>query len=299
MALMTDRLRVALVGAGPWARTVHAPVIAAHPETELVGVWARRPDAAAALAGAHGAEPFDSLPSLIGAADIVAFAVPPAVQVPFAIEAARAGRHLILEKPIASTLDDAYRLVDAVSTAGVAGLVMLVLRFAPETKAWLGSVTSVGGWRAGSTRWLSGALLGGPYSVSPWRHEDGALADVGPHSIDIIDAALGEVTDVLAASYAEPDVWHLILGHRGGATSTVSLSLGLPLVPTITSAEVYGEHGYSALPPRSTPAPDSYAALLDDLVGMVRGGTTQHPCDVHRGLHLQRVLHAARELCRR
>ena len=34
----------------------------------------------------------------------MAFAVPPAVQVPFAIEAAEAGRHLILEKPIASTV---------------------------------------------------------------------------------------------------------------------------------------------------------------------------------------------------
>lgn len=296
---MTDRLRVALVGAGPWATTVHAPVIAAHPETELVGVWGRRPEVAAALAGAHGAEPFDSAPSLIAAADVVAFAVPPAVQVQFAIEAARAGRHLILEKPVASNLDEAYRLVDAVSTAGVASLMMLVMRFTPEIKEWLESVTSAGGWRAGSARWLSGALLGGPYSVSSWRQEDGALADVGPHTIDLIDAALGEVTDVLAASYAEPDMWHLILGHRGGATSTVSLSMRLPLVPTITAAEVYGEHGCSAMPPRSTSAADSYAALLNDLVGMVRGGTMQHPCDVHRGLHLQRVLHAARELCRR
>jgi len=296
---MTDQLRVGLVGAGPWATAVHAPMIAAHPETDLVGVWARRPAAAAVLAGAHGAEPFDSVPSLISAVDVVAFAVPPAVQVPFAIEAARAGRHLILEKPVAATLDQAYRLTDAVSTAGVANIVMLVMRFAPETTEWLEVLASLGGWRAGSARWLSGALLGGPYSASPWRYEDGALADVGPHTVDLIDAALGEVTDVLAASYAEPDVWHLILGHRGGATSTVSLSMRLPLTPTITSVEVYGEYGHSELPMRSTPAEDSYTALLDDLVGMVRGGTTRHPCDVHRGLHLQRVLHAARELSRR
>ena len=296
---MTDRLRVGLVGAGPWAATVHAPMIAAHADVELAGVWARRPDAAAALAAAHGAKPFDSVQSLLAAVDIVAFAVPPAVQVPLAIEAARAGRHLVLEKPVAATLDEAYRLADAVSAAGVASIVMLVMRFAPEISGWLESVRSVDGWRAGSARWLSGALLGGPYSVSPWRHQDGALADVGPHTVDLIDAALGEVTDVLAATYAEPDVWHLILGHRGGATSTVSLSLALPVVPTITSVEVYGDPGHSEMPPRTTPAEDSYARLLDDLVGMVRGGTTQHPCDVHRGLHLQRVLQAARELCRR
>jgi len=296
---MTDGLRVGLVGAGPWATTVHAPAIAAHPDTELAGVWARRPAAAAELAGAHGAEPFDSVPALVAAVDAVALAVPPAVQVPFAMAAARAGRHLILEKPIASTVDEAARLADAVADAGVASIVMLVMRFAPETKAWLWDIAATGGWRAGSARWLSGALLGGPYSTSPWRHEDGALADVGPHTIDLVDAALGEVTGVLAASRAEPDVWHLILAHDGGATSTVSLSMGLPLVPTITAVEVYGAHGFSALTPRTTSSLDCYAAMLDDLVGMVHAGGTAHPCDVRRGLHLQRVLHEARELCRR
>lgn len=295
---MTDRLRVGLVGAGPWASTVHAPVIAGHEQAELVGVWARRPDAAAALAAAHGARPYDSVPALIGAVDAVAFAVPPQVQVPFAIEAARVGRHLILEKPIAAKADDAARLADAVSTAGVASIVMLVMRFAPEVREWLRTVASVPGWQAGTARWLSGALLGGPYSVSPWRHEDGALADVGPHTVDLIDAALGEVTDVLAARYAEPDMWHLILGHRGGATSTVSMSMRLPMRPTIASFEVYGQPGYSALQPRSTSSEDCYCTMLDELVGMVRDGSTAHPCDVRRGLHLQRVLDAARRMCR-
>jgi len=294
---MTDRLRVGLVGAGPWASAVHAPMIAAHQWTELVGVWARRPQAAAELAAAHGAEPFDSVSALIGAVDAMAFAVPPDVQVPFAVEAAQAGRHLVLEKPIASTLDDAQRLADAVTSADVASVVMLVMRFAPEVQEWLGTVTGAGGWQAGSARWLSGALLGGPYSASPWRHEQGALADIGPHVVDLIDAALGEVTEVVAAHHAEPDMWHLILAHSGGATSTVSLSMGLPIMPTVAAFEVYGQYGRNELTPRITSSQDCYLALLDDLMGMVRGGTTEHPCDVRRGLHLQRVLADARALC--
>jgi predicted dehydrogenase len=299
MCAMTDRLRVGLVGAGPWATAVHAPMLAAHDGTELVGVWARRPEAAAALAAAHGAQPYDSVSALIGAVDAVAFAVPPAVQVPFAIEAAQAGRHLILEKPIAGTAEDAERLADAVATAGVASIVLLVMRFAPEVEEWLGTVTSAGGWQAGTGRWLSGALLGGPFSASPWRHEDGALADVGPHVVDLVDAALGEVTEVLAARRAEPDLWHLILGHAGGATSTVSMSLRLPLLPTIASVDLYGQYGHSALVPRSTSSEDCYRAMLDDLLAMVRDGATEHPCDVRRGLHLQRVLSAARACCDR
>ncbi|GIH71083.1 hypothetical protein [Sphaerimonospora thailandensis] len=42
---------VGLVGAGPWAGTVHAPMLAAGPYTRLAGVWARRPQAAVELAG--------------------------------------------------------------------------------------------------------------------------------------------------------------------------------------------------------------------------------------------------------
>src|SRR5258707_404244 len=41
---MTEPVSVGLVGAGPWASMVHAPVLAASPHTRLAGVWARRPE---------------------------------------------------------------------------------------------------------------------------------------------------------------------------------------------------------------------------------------------------------------
>ena len=43
---MSDRVAVGLVGAGGWADLVHAPTLAAGPQTRLAGVWARRPEAA-------------------------------------------------------------------------------------------------------------------------------------------------------------------------------------------------------------------------------------------------------------
>lgn len=293
---MVERLRIGLVGAGPWATSVHAHAIVAHAGSELAGVWARRPQAAAALAAAHRTEPFADIADLIAASDAVAFAVPPGVQAEHALTAARAGRHLILEKPVAATLDDAQRLADAVDAAGVTSVVVLTLRFAPEVRSWLDDVTTRGGWRGGTARWLSGVLLGGEFSASPWRHSDGALADIGPHVVDLLDAALGEVTDVHAAHHGEPDLWHLVLGHAGGATSAASLSLKLPLLPTIMSLDVYGDHGHSAFGGRSTTALDSFAVLLDEFTAAVRGGRRDLPLDVHRGLHLQRVLHRARVL---
>jgi len=90
-------LRVGLIGTGFWAATVHAPGIAAHPGTELVGVWGRDRPKGATLAAQYGAQSFSDVDGLIGAVDVVAFAVPPDVQSELAVRAARAGRALLLE----------------------------------------------------------------------------------------------------------------------------------------------------------------------------------------------------------
>ena len=64
---MSAPLRVGLAGAGPWARAVHAPMLAAGPETELAGVWSRTPEHAAELAAAHGVPAFASYDALLDA----------------------------------------------------------------------------------------------------------------------------------------------------------------------------------------------------------------------------------------
>ncbi|GAA5157336.1 MULTISPECIES: Gfo/Idh/MocA family protein [Amycolatopsis] len=288
---MDEQLRIGLVGAGPWAHGVHAPGIADHPGTTLTTVWARRPDAARELAESHGASVSSTLEELLGQVDAVAFAVPPAVQAELALEAAKAGKHVILEKPIAPDLAAAEQLTDAVVSAGVASLVVFTLRYAVETREWLEDLAAVGGWTGGGARWLSGALLAGPYSASPWRHDSGALADVGPHVVDLLDAALGPITDVLAAHRSPQDLWQLVFAHEGGATSTATLSMNLPIEPSVTEIAVYGEHGYRALQRRPVPGVERFTALLDDFAAMIATGTTTHPCDVRRGLHVQRILH--------
>ncbi|WP_329788199.1 Gfo/Idh/MocA family oxidoreductase [Lentzea sp. DG1S-22] len=291
---MDEQLRVGLVGAGPWARMIHAPGIANHPGTTLTGVWARREEAAAELAASSGAEPFSDYGAMLSTVDAVAFCVPPGVQGPMAIEAARAGKHLVLEKPIAENAEVASTLADAVAEAGVASLVVLTRRYAPETKQMLAQLHRTGGWTGADSRWISGALLDGPFSNSPWRHDKGALDDVGPHAFDLLDAALGEITDVVAATVSDTGLWQLILRHEGGATSTVSLCLSLPLQPAFADLTVFGVNGARTLTNRDTPALECFTNLLDDFVAMVHSGTTAHECDVRRGLHLQRIIDLAR-----
>jgi predicted dehydrogenase len=286
------RLRMGLVGAGPWARKVHGPGVATHPGTELVAVWARRPDAAAEVAALTGAAPAADFDDLLATVDAITFAVPPAVQAPLALRAIEAGKHVVLEKPLAGTVEEAGQLVAAADRTGVATLMMLTFRYDRETIEWLDEVHRIGGWHGGSARWMSATLLATKYENSRWRHDGGALADIGPHTFDMLDAALGPITEVRAAHLAESgQVWHILFEHAGGATSSATLTMHTPAVPPINDFAVFGANGYLALDP-SGDAEVRYAALLDEFVAMAREGRAAHPCDIRRGLHIQRLLRA-------
>lgn len=291
-----DRLRVGLVGGGPWARTVHAPGLAAHSGTELVAVWARRPEAAAELAVEYGARSYTDLEVLFDAVDAVAFAVPPQVQGRLALFAAAAGKHLICEKPLAGTVEDARAVVDAVERAGVHSTMVLTMRHAPAVRDWLAGMPPepAGPDTVASARWISGSLLGGPYCTSTWRAEQGALSDVGPHVIDLLDAAVGPVVEVPWARHEEPDLWRFGLLHSGGAQSTVTMSMRVPVDPSEIEFTVFGGAGRHRIAGRGADATTCYAALLDELVAAVDGSGPPPALDVTRGLRVQELVEAVR-----
>ncbi|MBT1193409.1 Gfo/Idh/MocA family protein [Rhodococcoides kroppenstedtii] len=279
-------MRIGLVGAGPWARQAAVPALTAHDGVDFVGIWARRPEAAAEVA--PRVPIVDSVDALIDSVDAVAFAVPPEVQADLAVRAAEAGRHVLLDKPIAGTVDDAERLAAAVDRAGVGSMVTLTRRFAEETREFLRAVRAHR--TAGVTAtWLSGALLGGEYAGSTWRHDGGALMDVGPHVVDLVEAVLGPVTGVPFARRAvDSDTWSITLDHDG-RVSQVTLSMRTPVRPSVLHVSASGPDGLVELQERTTPPDRCYAVLLDEFLESVRLGVP-HECSVHRGLHLQRVL---------
>ena len=90
----------------------------------------------------------EDIGAFLDAVDGVAFAVPPDVQAPIAVAAARAGKHLLLEKPLATSDAGADELAEAVAGSGVASVVFFTLRFRAEVRAWLAEVTARGGWTA-------------------------------------------------------------------------------------------------------------------------------------------------------
>src|SRR5712692_6097269 len=146
---MTRSLRFGLVGTGHWARITHAPALASTEGIAFTAVWGRNNDAAAELAVAYGATAYRNFSEFLADVEAVAFAVPPDVQAPIAIRAARAGKHLLLEKPVATSAADADELVSAVERANVASVVFFTARFQADVRAWLAGVAAAGGWAGG------------------------------------------------------------------------------------------------------------------------------------------------------
>ena len=288
-------MRFGMVGTGYWADEVHAPGVASHPDTQLVGVWGRDPEKAARVAARHGATAFAEVDDLLDAVDALVFAVPPQVQVDIAIRAARAGKHLLLEKPVATSLDAADRLVEAVSQHHVSTVVFFTERFLPARESWLRERIDSAPLGARATWLASLQTPGNPFAGSPWRQEDGALWDVGPHALSILLPALGPVTAVTGFR-GHGDLVSLVVRHESGATSTVQLSLTMPPEATRFEVEMYDEHGWRVRPPDETDTTGAQHRAVSELVECVRAGRTEHRCDVRFGRTVVEVLHRAQEV---
>src|SRR5205085_12642693 len=101
------------------------------------------------IATALKTRPYSDLDALIGDVDALTLAVPPDVQAEIATRAAESGKHLLLEKPIATSTLAAARLERAVTEASVASIVFFTRRFLPEPASWLQEVIATGGWDCG------------------------------------------------------------------------------------------------------------------------------------------------------
>jgi predicted dehydrogenase len=285
--------RFGLVGTGYWAQEAHATALAASDAAELVGVWGRDPARTEAVAERFGIAGHGDLDRLLAEVDAVAVAVPPDVQAELAVRAAAAGRHLLLDKPLALTLEAADRVAGAVADAGVAALVFFTLRFLPEVAAWMQETVAAGGWHGGDGAWLGTALQpGSPFAGSAWRQRKGALWDLGPHLLALAIPTLGPVERV-AAGTGRGDTVHLVLGHQGGASSTLTLSQTVPPAAEGRSFQLYGPEGRAAVPPFELAHLVALHEAIGQLTAMIAAGATSHPCDVRLGRDTVAVLDAA------
>lgn len=230
------RIKLGLLGVGAAVRKLHLPALSKlKREIEIAGVWSRSPDRAGGFAAELGvsrtyADYWDLLAD--EAIDAVLVAVPIELNAALAIEAIRAGKHVLAEKPIAATLAEARQLLDACrSTERVVAIAenfryrgdVLEARRLIEAGA-IGrvqcfQVTSVFDLLADVRR---------IYMEQRWRqeprHAGGLVVDAGVHAIAGVREILGDVEQVYAklmhhsSITSGPDGVAMQLELTGGAT---------------------------------------------------------------------------------
>jgi predicted dehydrogenase len=198
-------LRVAVAGAGMIAR-VHLDA-ARRAGATLVGIAASTPSRARAAAVELGVErAYDTAEELVAAADVdvVHICTPNVLHRPLAELAIRAGRHVVCEKPLATTVADAEALTALAAEHGVVAAVPFVYRYHPmaaEARARTGEIGPIRlvhghylqDWLSepGDGNWRVDAAEGGPSR---------AFADIGSHWCDLVEWVTGHrIVEVSAA----------------------------------------------------------------------------------------------------
>lgn len=109
---MPERVRIGVVGAGVMGRH-HVRNLAAIPEADLVGVYDARPEVAEAIASEHGTRAFTQVDELAGSIEAAVVAAPTVHHADIGCALLARGVHVLVEKPIAPSLADADRLIEA------------------------------------------------------------------------------------------------------------------------------------------------------------------------------------------
>ncbi len=256
-------IRFALVGCGRISGS-HFEALKQHaPRAELVAVCDNRPSALAAATQRTGAPGFDSLAALLAGnadapaarrADVLALTTPSGLHPRQAMAAARAGLHVISEKPMATRWDEALEMVRVCREAGVKLFVVKQNRLNPTMQA-LKSAIDAG--RFGRIFMVNVNVFWtrpqSYYDEAPWRGrwdlDGGAFLNQASHYVDMLDWLVGPVDSVhaytatLARDIEAEDTGVMSLRLRKGGLASINVTMlthGKNFEGSIT---ILGEHG--------------------------------------------------------
>jgi myo-inositol 2-dehydrogenase / D-chiro-inositol 1-dehydrogenase len=244
-------LRIGLVGAG-FMGSVHAEGWAACPGAELTAVTTGTRGDAEGFAERHGIRACADLAELLDQVDVVDICTPTDLHHEAAEAAAAAGRHVICEKPLARTAEQAAEMIAACERAGVWLLVAHVVRFFPEYAAARAAVAE-GRIGEPAVLRLARSTFRPRTSSDTWygdhARSGGMVLDLMIHDFDYARWVAGDVHSVYARSVtaAQPhagiDHALAVLRHTGGALTHVQGSWAYPEPVFRTGGEIAGTEG--------------------------------------------------------
>lgn len=253
---MSD-IRVGVIGYGLAGRLFHAPLIACTPGLRMTHVVTRNPERAAQLASDHpGAVAVDSVPGLLATdVDLVVVASPSARHAEHTGQALGAGRHVVLDKPVARTAEEFEALIATAQERERQVIVFHNRRWDSEFRTLEqilhgGQLGTVHRFETRMERWRPSAKGGWRESTDP-MDMGGLRYDLGPHLVDQALQLFGPVAAVQARSQSlrqvgsQDDDVLATLSHDNGITTVVSASL-LAAIPG-PRFRALGTHGAAVL----------------------------------------------------
>lgn len=202
-----EKLRVGVIGCGSIAQYRHLPEYKFNKNVELVAVCDINEERAKATAEKYGAKAYSSYEELLcnGLVDAVSVCTPNYLHAPISIEALNAGVHVLCEKPMATSKQEAEEMIAAAKANGKKLMIAHNQRFVPSHQRARQLIQSGEVGKIYSFRTAFGH--GGPegWSVDgkeSWFFEKekafvGAMGDLGVHKTDLLRYVLGEeITEV-------------------------------------------------------------------------------------------------------
>ena len=231
-------MRVGIIGSGSMG-AAHAAGWAATPAT-IAGFLDGGSGAAAKLAAEYGGQVYPNLPALLAAVDVVSLCTPTHLHHEQALLAAEAGKHIVIEKPLALSVEQGEAIIRACESAGVRLLMAHVLRFFPHY--------------AHIRQMIAADDIGQPDVLNLFRRSappargwfldsqrsGGVMLDLMIHDLDYARWLAGEVAEVSARTHGQHAL--VTLAHTSGALSHIEASWGYPFFWTGVTAA--GETGF-------------------------------------------------------
>ena len=229
--------RVALLGCGRISRS-HFEAIAKVDGLELVAVADSDRGRAEVVGAEQGVPAFGSLGEMLSAvpSDLLSVCTPSGLHSLHGIEAARAGRHVLTEKPMAISLESADHLVQACDAAGVHLFVVKQNRLNPPVQLLKRAVDK---GRFGrlymvnvTVRWTRPQEY---YDAEPWRgtweFDGGAIMNQASHYVDLMQWLVGPVESVMAKTATQArrieaeDSGAAVMRFRSGALGVLEVNV--------------------------------------------------------------------------
>jgi predicted dehydrogenase len=310
-------MKVGLLGTG--FGIAHARIYHTHPQVSYVVVFGRTPAKLQAVADEFGYATTTDLASIYDDAtiDLVDVCLPTPLHPEHVLRALQAGKHVLCELPLAATMDDAHRIVDAQGASNRQVFVDMFGRFDPATEFLH---TAIAKGRYGTLKTLAmelrSALLWEGYQIGL----DSLAMDVLHSSPDAIVTALGRPESMTAMGVAKDSgssAGEVLLGYpsaivgcsasallpkpygmRGGYRAVFTegaiesdWTAGWDGRPTGTLTE-YTQQGQREV---DLPARDAYAAVIDHVIACCQGRDTSRlgPASVLDTLQLTLDVHSA------